>query len=72
MKKVLFVFAIAAAFAACNNTAETPTTTTEDSIRMADSIKALTPIMDTTAAMMDTTSKMMADTSKMMADTTKK
>lgn len=74
MKKVFFVFAIAAAFAACNNSAETPTTTPEDSARIADSIKAATApaVTPDTTKMSADTSKMSADTSKMKADTTKK
>ena len=50
MKKVLFVLAIAASFTACNSATETPATTTIDSAKLADSLKAATPAAIDTAA----------------------
>ncbi len=59
MKKVLFVFAIAASLVACNNSADTSATASADSARIADSIAAATPaMMDTAAAKIDTAAAM--------------
>ncbi len=62
MKKVLFVLAIAASFTACNNSTETPATTSIDSARIADSIKAATPAIekiDSAAVKIDSAAKKM-------------
>ena len=66
MKKVLFVLAIAASFAACNNATETPATTSIDSARIADSIKAATPAIDTAAKKMDSAAVKMDSAAKKM------
>ena len=66
MKKVLFVLAIAASFTACNNATETPATTPIDSARKADSMKAATTAMDTTAKKMDSTAKKIDSAAKKM------
>jgi len=60
MKKVLFVFAIAAAFAACNNGSE-PAAATTDSTKV-DSTVATAPVADTTKK--DSTAAPVADTTK--------
>ena len=68
MKKVFAIMAIAAMFAACNNDSKTETTT-EDSIRRADSIHQVWVQDSTNAAnkmMSDTSNKMMGDTSNKM------
>jgi hypothetical protein len=67
MKKVFAVIAIAAMFAACNNESKT-TTTTEDSIRQADSLHKVwveDSINQANKMMQDTMNKMAPDTSKM-------
>ena len=73
MKKVLFVLAIAASFTACNTATETPATTTIDSAKIADSIKASMPAaMDTAAKKMDTAAKKMDTVAKKMDSLKKK
>ena len=57
MKKVLFVLAIAASFTACNNATETPATTSIDSAKIADSIKAATPAIDSAVKKIDSAAK---------------
>jgi hypothetical protein len=58
MKKVLFVLAIAASFTACNSATETPATTTIDSAKLADSLKAATPAaVDTAKKVIDSAAK---------------
>ncbi len=64
MKKVLFVFAIAAAFAACNNASES--TPAADSTKVDTPAVAPAPAVDTTAKVADSTAAAPA------ADTTKK
>ncbi|MBC7626847.1 MAG: hypothetical protein H7254_06130 [Ferruginibacter sp.] len=66
MKKVLFVFAIAASFTACNNATQTPATNSIDSAKTADSIKAATPAMDTAAKKMDSAAAKMDTAAKKM------
>ena len=58
MKKVLFVLAIAASFTACNSATETPATTSIDSAKTADSIKAAMPAaVDTAKKVIDSAAK---------------
>jgi len=57
MKKLLFVLAIAATFAACNSGSEAPATTDTTKVDT-----AAAPVGDTTAAAVDTTAA--ADTTK--------
>ena len=66
MKKVFFVLAIAASFTACNNATETPATTSIDSARIADSIKAATPAIDTAAKKVDSAAAKIDSTAKKM------
>ena len=66
MKKVLFVFAIAAAFVACNDSATTETKT-DSTVVKTDSV--VTPMVDT-AAKVDTTVKV--DTAKKADSAAKK
>lgn len=74
MKKVLAIFAIAGMFAACNNEAETGMST-EDSIRIADSLRdvRMKDSMDAAMKMQQDTANRMGDTTgAMMKDTLKK
>ena len=60
MKKVLFVFAIAAAFVACNDSATTTETKTDSTVVKTDSVPAMvdtTAKVDTTVVKVDTTVK---------------
>lgn len=72
MKKVLFVLAIAASFTACNSATETPATTSIDSAKTADSIKAAMPAMDTAAKKMDTAAAKVDNAAKKMDSVIKK
>ena len=66
MKKVLFAFAVASVFAACNDS-KTDSTTTTDSTNVKVDSSAITPaVVDTTTTTVDTSAN------KMSADTTKK
>ena len=75
MKKVLFVLAIATtSLVACNNSTDTSATTSADSARIADSIKAATPppAVDTTKKATDSTVKSIDSTVKKIDSATKK
>ena len=74
MKKVLFVLAIATtSLVACNNSTDTSATTSADSARIADSIKAATPApVDTTAKKIDSAASKIDTAAKKIDTATKK
>ena len=75
MKKVLFVLAIATtSLVACNNSTDTSATTSADSARIADSIKAATPAPapDTTAKKIDSAASKIDTAAKKIDTATKK
>jgi uncharacterized lipoprotein YajG len=72
MKKVLFVLAIAASFTACNSSTETPATTSIDSAKIADSIKAATPAIDTAAKKLDSAAAKVDSAAKKVDSAAKK
>ena len=73
MKKVLFVFAIAASLVACNNAADTSATSAIDSAKTADSIKAAMPaIIDSAASKIDSAAKKIDSAAKKIDSIIKK
>ena len=73
MKKVLFVFAIAASLVACNNAVDTSATSAIDSAKTADSIKASMPaVIDSAAKKIDSAAKKIDSAAKKIDSIIKK
>jgi hypothetical protein len=70
MKKLLFVLVIGAAFAACNNAADSKEATADSTVAAVDS--AVTATVDSAKAAIDSTAAAAVDSAKAAVDSVKK